>query len=205
MDLSIPDKIVVFDYGEAISIIPTEADRIQLTDLAGGDTSLFWTVYWDHRNALDQGVITVKEYWRSIQGDLGMNWDTAKVHRLWLTDFRSWLTIDQGTLDVLVDLQSGGTRMALLSNAGRDFASYYRHGMLGDFFEQVFVSGELGTSKPGPEIFRALLSGLAATPDDILFIDNREENIRGAKALGMSGHLFTTAGNLRSYLETISV
>ena len=45
--------------------------------------------------------------------------------------------------------------MALLSNAGRDFGSYFRHGTLGDLFEKVFVSGELGTIKPSRRDLRA--------------------------------------------------
>jgi len=40
------------------------------------------------------------------------------------------LDLLQGTLDLLIDLQLGGTRLALLSNAAPDFTSYYRHGML---------------------------------------------------------------------------
>ncbi len=202
--ISIPGKVVVFDYGEVISPTPTAADRARLTDLAGNDTPAFWNAYWHHRKALDQGTITVMEYWRNIQRDLGREWDTARVHALWLTDFRGWLAIDRGTLDVLVNLQQGGTRMALLSNAGRDFASYYRHGMLGDFFEQVFVSSELGTLKPDAKIFHALLSGLRVRPDEIVFIDDREENIRGANAVGIIGHEFTNASNLRSYLEGLA-
>lgn len=204
MSIRIPGKVVVFDYGEVISVTPTEADRAQLAELAGGDVSAFWTAYWRHRDALDQGTVSVKEYWREIGQELGESWGAAKVHRLWLADFRSWLTVDHDTLDVLIDLQQGGTRTALLSNAGRDFASYYRHGMLGDLFEQVFVSGELGTIKPAPQIFQTVLTELAITPGEMVFIDNREVNVQGARALGITGHIFTTAANLRAYLASLA-
>jgi putative hydrolase of the HAD superfamily len=204
MGISIPGKVIVFDYGEVISVTPTEADRADLTELAGGDADVFWPAYWRHRNALDQGTLSIRDYWRSIESELGENWGDAKVHRLWLADFRSWLSVDHDTLDVLVELQQGGTRMALLSNAGRDFGSYFRHGALGDLFEQVFVSGELGTVKPGAEIFETVLRDLAITPSQMVFIDNKEENVRGAEALGIAGHVFTTAADLRAYLESIA-
>jgi putative hydrolase of the HAD superfamily len=204
MGISIPGKVIVFDYGEVISVTPTEADRADLTELAGGDADVFWPAYWRHRNALDQGTLSIRDYWRSIESELGEHWGDAKVHRLWLADFRSWLSVDHDTLDVLVELQQGGTRMALLSNAGRDFGSYFRHGALGDLFEQVFVSGELGTVKPGPEIFETVLRDLSITPPEMVFIDNKEENVRGAEALGIAGHVFTTAADLRAYLESIA-
>ncbi|MEV8214565.1 HAD family phosphatase [Leifsonia sp. NPDC077715] len=203
MAISIPGKVVVFDYGEVISVTPTPEDRAALTELAGGDAERFWPAYWRHRNALDQGTLSIQSYWRGIERELGESWGDATVHRLWLADFRSWLTIDHDTLDVLLDLKEGGTRMALLSNAGRDFGSYFRHGTLGDLFEQVFVSGELGTIKPSPEIFEHVMSSLGVTPEETVFIDNKEENVRGAEALGIAGHVFTSPQGLRAYLDAL--
>ena len=204
MSITIPGKVIVFDYGEVISVAPTETDRTALVELAGGEADVFWPAYWRHRDALDQGRLSIQQYWRGIEGELGENWADAKIHRLWLADFRSWLTIDHGTLDVLLDLKSGGTRMALLSNAGRDFGSYFRHGTLGDLFEQVFVSGELGAIKPSAAIFEHMLTELGVSAAETVFIDNKEVNIRGAEAVGIAGHVFTTAADLRAYLESLA-
>lgn len=204
MAISIPGKVIVFDYGEVISVTPTEEDRAALTELAGGDAEVFWPAYWRHRDALDQGTLGIQEYWRGIERELGESWGDATIHRLWLADFRSWLSIDHDTLEVLLDLKAGGTRLALLSNAGRDFGSYFRHGTLGDLFEQVFVSGELGTIKPSAEIFEHVMAELGVTPAETVFIDNKEANVRGAEALGIAGHVFTTAKDLRAYLEGLA-
>lgn len=204
MGISIPGKVVVFDYGEVISTTPSEEDRTALAELAGGDAEVFWPAYWRHRDALDQGTLSIQQYWRGIEHELGESWGDAKVHRLWLADFRSWLSIDHDTLEVLLDLKAGGTRLALLSNAGRDFGSYFRHGTLGDLFEQVFVSGELGTIKPSAEIFEHVMSELGVTAAQTVFIDNKEENVRGAEELGIAGHVFTTAADLRAYLGSLA-
>lgn len=204
MSISIPGTVVVFDYGEVISVTPSEADRTALTEIAGGDADQFWPAYWRHRNALDQGTLTIQQYWRGIERELGESWEDATIHRLWLADFRSWLTIDHDTLQVLLDLKAGGTRLALLSNAGRDFGSYFRHGTLGDLFEQVFVSGELGTVKPSADIFEHVMAKLGVTPEQTVFIDNKAENVAGAEALGIAGHLYTSAADLRAYLEGLA-
>ena len=76
--------------------------------------------------------------------------------------------------------------------------------MLGDLFEQVFVSGELGTIKPSAEIFRHVLAELGTSPEQTVFIDNKEENVRGAEALGIAGHVYTNAADLRAYLEGLA-
>jgi putative hydrolase of the HAD superfamily len=204
MGISIPGKVIVFDYGEVISVTPTVEDRTALADLAGGDVEVFWPAYWRHRDALDQGALSIQQYWRGIERELGESWGDATIHRLWLADFRSWLTIDHETLEVLLELKEGGTRMALLSNAGRDFGSYFRHGTLGDLFEAVFVSGELGTIKPSADIFEHVMNELGIAPEQTVFIDNKEGNVRGAEALGIAGHVYSTARDLRTYLETLA-
>jgi putative hydrolase of the HAD superfamily len=101
---------------------------------------------------------------------------------------------------VLADLKAGGTRLALLSNAGPDFGSYFRHGPLGDFFGACYVSGELELLKPHPEIYQHVLDDMGITAAEAVFIDNREANVRGAEALGITGHLFTDATSLRAFL-----
>ena len=63
------------------------------------------------------------------------------MHELRAADFRSWLSINPATTEVLADLKAGDARLALLSNAGPDFGSYFRHGPLGDFFTACGLGG----------------------------------------------------------------
>lgn len=204
MDITIPGKVVVFDYGEVISIVPTPSDRAELERIAEADPTAFWAAYWRHRQALDQWTVDTRGYWKQIQEDLGVHWETERLHKLWLTDLRGWMQINPQVLNVLISLQRGGTRMALLSNAGLDYASYFRHGMLGDFFEAVFTSGELDALKPSPAIFQSVLNDLDVSPSEVIFVDDREENVQGAEALGITGHIFKTAAELRAFLTKVA-
>ena len=40
------------------------------------------------------------------------------------------------------------------------------------------------------------VTAMHAAPADFLFVDDREENVRAAKAVGMAGHVFTGLGKL---------
>jgi putative hydrolase of the HAD superfamily len=204
MKITIPGTIVLFDYGEVISSRPSESDRAELLMMAGADAGPFWAAYWHHRDAYDRGTIRADEYWTLIGGDVGCDWDEATRHQLWLLDFRSWLVIDPGTLAVLVDLRRGGTRMALLSNAGPEFASWYRDGMLGDFFDVVVASSDIGVLKPHPASYHAVLTALDASPRQLLFVDDRPTNVRGAEAVGIAAHRFVGAADLRAWLERVA-
>ncbi len=189
--ISLPGRTVIVDYGEVISLGQSAADRDAIRALAGVDGAKFWPAYWAHRAGLDLGRAGVVAYWRAIASEIGASWDDARVHELWSADLRSWLRINPETIEVLSDLKAGGTRLALLSNAGPDYGSYFRHGPLGDFFAACYVSGELNLLKPQPEIFRYVLADLGIGPADAVFVDNSERNVRGAQTLGITGHIFT--------------
>lgn len=204
--ISLPGRTVIFDYGEVISLSPSAADREVITSLAGVSpgSEPFWRSYAAHRDGLDQGRAGVAAYWRAIADDLGVSWDEARVHELWAADLRSWLSINPGTIEVLADLKAGGTRLALLSNAGPDFGSYFRGGPLSDFFGACYVSGELNLLKPHPEIYRHALNDLGISSAEAVFIDNRAENVHGAELLGITGHVFTAVPALRTFLASLS-
>ena len=202
----LPGRTVIFDYGGVISLPQSAADLDVIARLAGIglDSEPFWRAYYAYRADLDQGSAGVAAYWRAIAGDVGASWDDVRVHELWAADFRSWLSINPGTIEVLAELKAGRTRLALLSNAGPDFGSYLRCGRLADFFAACYVSGELGLVKPQPEIYRHVLDDLGITAAEAVFIDDREPNVRAAQALGITGHLFTGVAALRAFLESLS-
>jgi len=199
--ISLAPHVVVFDYGEVISREPTEADRAALVARAGVDAEPFWTAYWAHREPLDQGTLSIADYWDAVASDLGVEWDAVDVHELWALDHRGWLSVDPGTLRVLHALADGGTRMALLSNAGADFSGWLRSGSFAPLFERVFVSGELGLVKPNADIYEHVIAELGITPAELLFVDNKSENVEGARAVGGDGHVFTDAAGLETWLR----
>ncbi|MCL2586035.1 MAG: HAD family phosphatase [Streptosporangiales bacterium] len=206
--IALPGRTVIFDYGEVITVTPSPADRAVIARVAGvegEDEAKFWNSYAAHRGRLDQGTGGgVRGYWESIAADIGADWDEARIYELWTADFRGWLSVEPGTIDVLSDLKAGGTRLALLSNAGADFGGIMRHGPLREYFEAFFVSGEIGLIKPDPAIYSHALAGLGIAGSDAVFTDNKEENVRAAETLGITGHVFTSPEKLRAFLVSLA-
>jgi putative hydrolase of the HAD superfamily len=199
--IALGSRVVVFDYGEVISRSPSDADRAALVARSGADPERFWPAYWAHRDGLDQGGTSIAEYWARVADDLGLALDPIDVHELWAIDHRSWLSVDPGTLAVLHALRDGGTRLALLSNAGADFVGWLRHGSFAPLFDRVFVSGELDLVKPSAAIYEHVIDELGIAASDLVFIDNKAVNVDGAIAVGGVGHVFTDAAALESWLR----
>jgi putative hydrolase of the HAD superfamily len=204
MNIRIPDRVVVFDYGEVISVSQSEADRAALVAISGLPSDQFWELYDRYREDLDQGVTLPGEYWSLIAREAGVEWGPAHRQRLWAADIRSWISVEPGTVELLAALHAGGTRVALLSNAGFDFSDPFRHSPMAEFFEAMFVSAEMGLIKPDPEIYRVTARELGIPLDRMVFIDNKKINVDAAVALGVTGHVFTTVAELRTCLESLS-
>jgi putative hydrolase of the HAD superfamily len=202
--IALGSRVVVFDYGEVISRSPSDADRAALVARSGADPERFWPAYWAHRDGLDQGSTSIAEYWARVADDLGLALDPIDVHELWAIDHRSWLSVDPGTLAVLHALRDGGTRLALLSNAGADFVGWLRHGSFAPLFDRVFVSGELDLVKPSAAIYEHVIDELGIAASDLVFIDNKAINVDGAIAVGGVGHVFTDAAALESWLRGLA-
>jgi putative hydrolase of the HAD superfamily len=200
MAITIPGRTVVFDYGEVISRAPASATRQALVDLAGVDPEAFHESYQSHRDALDSGELSVVGYWSAIAHDTGAEWSVTRMHQLWALDFPAWLDPEPGTIDILAELRDGGTPLAVLSNAGFDYGAPLRFSPVGSLFDAVFVSAELDDLKPNASIYRHVLESLGISPAEMVFIDNKRINVEAAEALGITGHVFTTPDELRSFL-----
>ncbi len=57
-------------------------------------------------------------------------------------------------------------------------------------FDGFIISGDIKSRKPSPAIYEALFSATSASPEDILFIDDRPKNIHAAINQGMESILF---------------
>ncbi|WP_281268266.1 HAD-IA family hydrolase [Arthrobacter livingstonensis] len=68
--------------------------------------------------------------------------------------------------------------------------------MTGRWYRQVLA-------KPAAEIFDIALSRAGRSPQETLFIDDRDENLRAAEALGIQTHRFATAEGLSQVLRGI--
>jgi putative hydrolase of the HAD superfamily len=204
MSLHIPDRVVVFDYGEVISHSPSERDRAELLEEADVAADPFWTSYWAHRDGLDRGTLSVEAYWRLVAADCGTQWSLSQIQRLWTKDFGSWITADAPTVDLIGELHEGGTRIALLSNAGFDFSSPFRFSPIARLFERMFISAEMDAIKPDPAIYHEVAAGLGIALTEMVFIDNRSINTEAAASLGVTVHHYTGADALRPFLVSLA-
>lgn len=64
---------------------------------------------------------------------------------------------------------------------------------IGDAFDELIVSSEVGIMKPNPGIFQIALERTATHPEESVFIDDFIENVEGAQNIGMHAILFKSS------------
>jgi 2-haloacid dehalogenase len=74
-----------------------------------------------------------------------------------------------------------------------------------DLFDDVVVSGAERLIKPDRAIYELALARFGLAGEEAIFIDDREDNVRGAEGVGMLGHLFTGAGPLEAELKGLGL
>ena len=96
-------------------------------------------------------------------------------------------SIFEETLTVMDELRKQNIEICLLSNALPNLID------TADFLtnrENIFVSYELRLLKPDLEIYKKVMEKLNATPEEIVFIDDKPKNVDAAKSLGIHGIVF---------------
>ena len=74
--------------------------------------------------------------------------------------------------------------------------------MLKNYFEIYVLSHEVRAIKPEPQIFRAAIEMAPADPDEIFFVDDREENVAAARESGIDAVQFSDAAHLADELRS---
>jgi putative hydrolase of the HAD superfamily len=197
-----PLRAVIFDYGMVLSGPPEPGARARLLEISGLSPEVFDEHYWRYRLDYDRGTLTGHTYWRTIARDTGVSFSPEEIEALIEQDVLLWATVDPIMLDWVVRIRDSGMKIAILSNMGEDLLAYMREnfGWL-DRFHHLTWSCELNLIKPMAGIYEHTLEKLGMRADAALFIDDRLENVEGARAVGIRSLLFRDARHLEEDLQ----
>ena len=179
-------EAVLFDYGMVLSGPPDPAAWARIRAISGLDEAALHREYWAHRHDYDRGALTGVEYWHKAAAGAGVVLSPEQVEQLLAADTDLWSVVNQPMLDWAQRLQRAGVRTGVLSNIGDAMTAglLERHEWLGRFDHRTW-SYELRLAKPEFEIYRAAEEGLGVAAANILFIDDKAENVAAARAAGM--------------------
>ncbi len=119
---------------------------------------------------------------RASPADLDWFHEAQRVHVL--EEFR----LREGARETIADLRARGLHVGIVSNIDDDYLvpMLERCGLAGEV-DAWTSSEEAASCKPAPGIYQVALAKAGASAEAVLFVgDSREQDIAGARALGMA-------------------
>lgn len=147
---------------------------------------------------LERGEISEDSYWQRHR-EAGIPADPEAFHAARRRGYR-WLP---GMRRLVGDVR-GCCRTVAATNYPV-WIRELRMGLLAGHFDGVYASCELGVRKPDAGFYRALLERLELPASRVVFVDDRPENVRGARRVGLCGIPTAPAPRLRARLREAGV
>ncbi|HLH10239.1 MAG TPA: HAD family phosphatase, partial [Terriglobales bacterium] len=137
--------------------------------------------------------------------ETGVQVSSQQLSSLRQWDVEMWSNLNPAMISWIQALKSAGIRTALLSNMQLDMAKKVRaeFSWIKELHTAV-LSYELRLAKPEAGIYEHCLRGLGTSPEETLFIDDREVNVEGARKVGLQAIRFESPDQLRKELAVLN-
>lgn len=122
-----------------------------------------------------------------------LEWDTYRGY------------VDHEVLEFVREVRAAGRPVGLATNATSDLRDDLSRFDLDREFDAVISSAELGHHTPSKEFFLAACGAVGTPPQKVLFVDDTDRNVLGARAAGLSALRFTGLGDLRYLRAALGV
>jgi FMN phosphatase YigB (HAD superfamily) len=134
---------------------------------------------------LDNGDIEIQDAIRSLTLSTSFNKD--EITHIFNLRPEIMFPLDLN-VKLLPELKKRGFRLYFLSNFPIDIFEQTKSGYyFFKYFEGGLISAEVKSSKPENRIYEFLLEKYSLLPEESLFIDDQEINVKAAEKIGMKG------------------
>ncbi len=187
-------KNLLFDMGGVIlpmNDIEIPIERYARIGLQREDALRLFGLYGQQgifRDA-ESGILSPDEFLEAYRQLTGYAATFAEMQWAWLGFVQD---VPPQRLEWLTQLRNEGYHVALVSNTNPFIQHYCESSAfspqgrpIGDFFDVLYYSYELGACKPDPLAFRRVLERGTYKPEECLFLDDALHNVEAARAQGM--------------------
>ncbi|MCX7828944.1 MAG: HAD family phosphatase [Thermanaerothrix sp.] len=185
-----PVKGVIFDYGgvlaeegyvNTISALAANLGKDPEVTLRAAEAAVFESRYIVGKGAEE-------EFWRRFRELTGITLDDGTLREMILKGF----VLRPYMVEVVKKVRSKGIRTFILSDQTDWLEELDRRDRFFQLFDGVYNSYRTGYTKRQREAFENLLRNEDLEPQEALFVDDREENVKLASSLGISSIRYVT-------------
>ena len=192
-------KAVVFDFG-GVMIEKPDSKMIAefLCETLFLSKKEFKKLHQEKKSAKEQGMDTIhffKNYAAKNQISLSPTWEEEFVEVM-----KQSLHPRSEMYAFVEKIKKKNILAPLFSNIDEYRANLLKKMGLYDPFSFCLLSCDLGVEKPDPKAYAILLEALDLQAEDIVFIDDREENVEAARKFGIDAIHFKSVQQIKEEL-----
>lgn len=148
------------------------------------------------------GRMSDEDYWTWALKEWGLHLTVQEVVDLLMKGYET----NALAVEYVKKVRVAGYKTVICSNnfPARIKGLQKRFGFLNDF-DTVVLSYMAGVAKPNKAIFEELVRKTEVLPDEIVYSDDDESKMSGAKELGINTFLYTDFDTFVKYLESLGV
>jgi putative hydrolase of the HAD superfamily len=197
-------RAILFDLGRVLVDFDMSGCEALLQSRSRVDMGELMRVVWGSgvARAYERGEATAADFYSHVKTHAGLEMTFAEFMKCWTEVFDPVPILPPHFLPAI----AARFPLTLVSNTNEAHAVYVRdnYDVFGHFTNLVF-SYEVGSLKPDPGIFRRAIEVSGFSPPELLFIDDREENVEAASGLGIRAHRFDGVDSLAALFFSIGV
>jgi HAD superfamily hydrolase (TIGR01509 family) len=198
-------RTVISDLGRVVLWFDNAVFLRKLAEKAGkafGDVKA--TVHGDLKliRSFDGGAVTPAGFHERVTAAVGATMSYGDFYDIYNDIF----TPNPPAIDILARVKAAGYKTLLLSNTDPERFGFVRHRFPGIlFFDGYVLSYEVKLLKPDPAIYLAASRLAGSDPAECVFIDDMEENVEGAVAVGFAGIRYLPETDLEAELRKLGL
>lgn len=202
-------KNIVFDLGGVLIDLSHDQAVRRFEEIGVVDAAQLLDPYEQKGIFLEveNGTITADEYCQKLREHTGKDLSYEEIKHAWLGFI---VDVPQYKLDYLLELrehynvyllsntnpiiQEGWARTDQFSAAGRP---------IGDYFDKMYTSYEVGVTKPDRKIFDYMIADSDLIPSETLFVDDAKSNVEVGRYLGFQTYQPANGEDWREAVDKI--
>jgi putative hydrolase of the HAD superfamily len=195
-------KAIIFDWGGVLIDDPIPGLISYCSNYLHTSQEEFQRVLHEFRPDFEKGIISEHVFWERICLELGVQ--TPDIKSLWGDAFKSVYSEKKEMFSLADSLGEHRYRIGLLSNTEVPPMNFFNEQGY-KVFDVTIFSCVVGITKPERGIYEITLNRLGVQPNEAIFIDDKEENIKGGREIGINTILFKSPEELKKELVNFSV
>ena len=183
-------KNLLFDFGEVLVTLSREkavaAFRALGAEIADEIVPASWSFDGMFRD-LENGKITEREFFDNLNFSLGLQATDEELRAAWNAIIQD---IPLYKLDLLLALRKNYS-VYMVSNTNKIHMDYTKEHLfkdgghtIDDFFDKLYLSYEIGASKPEKAFFDYVIKDVGLKPEETLYLDDSPANIEAGWEMG---------------------